>query len=291
MATNHSIKKIISIIKSELNELYPVNEINSFIFLIFEKLMDISRTQLLLSKNQEINDKTFHEIKHIINDLKAYKPIQYILGETEFYNLKFNVFPEVLIPRPETEELVEWIIKDHINTPLKILDIGTGSGCIAISLAKNLSRSTVYACDISTCALKATETNSKLNNTTIRLLNVDILNPAGELHEKFDVIVSNPPYVTESEKILMHKNVLDYEPELALFVGDDDPLVFYRSILDFGLNHLNTNGKIYFEINESFGQETISLMKKKGYKEITLLKDINGKDRMVKGIVKALSFD
>lgn len=286
MATNHSIKKIISIIKSELNELYPVNEINSIIFLIFEKLMDISRTQLLLSKDQEINDKIYHEIKHILNDLKAYKPIQYILGETEFYNLKFKVFPEVLIPRPETEELVEWIIKDHIDMPLKILDIGTGSGCIAISLAKNLSRSTVYACDISNSALKAAEINSKLNNTSIRLLNIDILNSTHKLHEKFDIIVSNPPYVTEQEKTLMHKNVLDYEPELALFVGDDDPLAFYRAILEFGLNHLNTNGKIYFEINELFGQEIICLMEKKGYKESTLLQDINGKDRMVKGIKK-----
>lgn len=283
MATNHSIKKVISEIKSELSELYPSKEIDSFAFLIFEQVMGMSRTQLLLSDDKEINDATFVKIVNIINELKAYKPIQYILGETEFYDLRFKVFEDILIPRPETEELVEWIIKDHTNRSLKILDIGTGSGCIAVSLAKNMLNSLVYASDISDHALKATETNSKLNNTTIHFIQFDILNPPGDLNEKFDLIVSNPPYITLKEKSLMHKNVLDYEPKLALFVPDDDPLIFYRSILDFGLQHLKPKGKIYFEINESFGQEMISLMQKKGYSNIILLKDIHGKDRMIKG--------
>lgn len=284
MATNHSIKKVISEIKSELSELYPVNEIDSFIFLIFDHLLGISRTQLLLSKENEINEGTFFKIKNIISELKSYRPIQYILGETEFYDLKFKVFDNILIPRPETEELVDWIIKDHSNTSIKILDIGTGSGCIAVSLAKNMPNAVVYASDISELALKAAETNSKINNTSLHLLQFDILNPPSDQDKKFDIIVSNPPYVTEKEKSLMQQNVLDYEPELALFVPDNDPLLFYRSILDFGLQHLKPKGKIYFEINEAFGQEMISLMQKKGFSDNILLRDINGKDRMVRGI-------
>lgn len=284
MATNHSIKKVISEIKSELSELYPVNEIDSFIFLIFDHLLGISRTQLLLSKENEINEGTFFKIKNIISELKSYRPIQYILGETEFYDLKFKVFDNILIPRPETEELVDWIIKDHSNTSIKILDIGTGSGCIAVSLAKNMPNAVVYASDISELALKAAETNSKINNTSLHLLQFDILNPPSDQDKNFDIIVSNPPYVTEKEKSLMQQNVLDYEPELALFVPDNDPLLFYRSILDFGLQHLKPKGKIYFEINEAFGQEMISLMQKKGFSDNILLRDINGKDRMVRGI-------
>ncbi|MCB2194363.1 MAG: peptide chain release factor N(5)-glutamine methyltransferase [Bacteroidetes bacterium] len=284
MATNHSIKKVISEIKSELSELYPVNEIDSFIFLIFDHLLGISRTQLLLSKENEINEGTFLKINNIISELKSYRPIQYILGETEFYDLKFKVFDNILIPRPETEELVDWIIKDHSNTSIKILDIGTGSGCIAVSLAKNMPNAVVYASDISELALKAAETNSKINNTSLHLLQFDILNPPSDQDKKFDIIVSNPPYVTEKEKSLMQQNVLDYEPELALFVPDNDPLLFYRSILDFGLQHLKPKGNIYFEINEAFGQEMISLMQKKGFSDNILLRDINGKDRMVRGI-------
>ena len=288
MTTNYSIKKIISFIKSELKEFYLVNEIDSFIYLIFEKLLDYSRTQLLLYQDKEINKNSYHKIKQITSDLKTYKPIQYILGETEFYGLKFNAVQNVLIPRPETEELVDWIIKENANKSIKILDIGTGSGCIAISLAKNLPKSIVYASDISETALKVAEQNCNLNNTNVRLLNFDILDSETELDETFDIIVSNPPYITEKEKVVMQKNVLDFEPELALFVPNEDPLLFYRSILNFGLNHLSANGQIYFEINESYGKETESLMKEKGFENIVLKKDINGKDRMIKGNFKTL---
>ena len=288
MATNYSIKKIISIIKSELKEFYPDNEVDSFINLIFENVLDYSRTQLLLSQDKIISDDIYLKIEQIISDLKNYKPIQYILGESEFYNIKLKIFRNVLIPRPETEELVDWIIRENSNQSIKILDIGTGSGCIAISLAKSLPMSIVYASDISEDALKASEYNSLLNNTQVHIINFNVLNPEIKLFNKFDIIISNPPYVTEKEKAVMHKNVLDFEPGLALFVPNKDPLIFYRSILNFGLNHLNKNGKIYFEINELYGKETKSLMQEKGFEDIVLKRDINGKDRMIKGKLKTI---
>lgn len=285
MASNINIKKVISFIKSELKEFYPMSEIDSFVYLIFEQLFNYSKTKLLISQDVEIQEDSYQNILNIIRDLKLYKPIQYILGETIFYNLTFNVTPGVLIPRPETEELVDWIIKENPDKYKRILDIGTGSGCIAISLAKNLPESVVYASDISTEALTVTNNNSKLNNVDIQIIQLDILNPDNQLNEKFDIIVSNPPYVTEKEKNLMHKNVLNFEPQLALFVPDNKPLLFYSAIIDFGINHLNPGGKIYFEVNESFGKETVLLLEERGFQNISLKKDINGKDRMLKGVL------
>lgn len=285
MASNINIKKVISFIKSELKEFYPMSEIDSFVYLIFEQLFNYSRTKLLISQDVEIRGDSYQNILNIIRDLKLYKPIQYILGETIFYNLTFNVIPGILIPRPETEELVDWIIKESPDKYKRILDIGTGSGCIAISLAKNLPESVVYASDISREALTVTKKNSKLNNVDIQIMKLDILNFDNQLNEKFDIIVSNPPYVTEKEKKLMHKNVLDFEPELALFVPDNNPLLFYKAIIDFGMNHLNPGGKIYFEVNESFGKETALLLEERGFQDISLKKDINGKDRMLKGVL------
>lgn len=285
MASNINIKKVISFIKSELKEFYPMSEIDSFVYLIFEQLFNYSRTKLLISQDVEILEDSYQNILNIIRDLKLYKPIQYILGETIFYNLTFNVIPGILIPRPETEELVDWIIKESPDKYKRILDIGTGSGCIAISLAKNLPESVVYASDISSEALTVTRKNSKLNNVDIQIMKLDILNFDNQLNEKFDIIVSNPPYVTEKEKKLMHKNVLDFEPELALFVPDNNPLLFYKAIIDFGMNHLNPGGKIYFEVNESFGKETALLLEERDFRDISLKKDINGKDRMLKGVL------
>jgi len=286
MASNINIKKVISFIKSELKGFYPMSEIDSFVYLIFEQLLNYSRTKLLISQDIEIREDSYHNILNIIRDLKLYKPIQYILGKTIFYNLTFNVTPGVLIPRPETEELVHWIIKENPDEYKRILDVGTGSGCIAISLAKNLPESVVYASDISSKALTVTKNNSKLNNVDIQIMKLDILNTDNKLNEKIDIIVSNPPYVTEKEKKLMHKNVLDFEPESALFVPDNNPLLFYRAIIDFGINHLNPGGKIYFEVNESYGKETALLLEKRNFRDITLKKDINGKDRMLRGILK-----
>jgi release factor glutamine methyltransferase len=233
-----------------------------------------------------LSTKIIHEIDHIISELKLNKPIQYIVGRTEFYNLNFYITAGVLIPRPETEELVNLIINENNKGFFKILDIGTGSGCIAISLAKNLPGSVIYATDISDEALSLTRKNCKLNNIDIQLFQHDILIDNSPLDEAFDIITSNPPYVRECEKKYMQPNVLEYEPHRALFVPDNDYLLFYRKISDFSVSHLNHNGKIYFEINESFGNEVALLLEEKGFSEISIKKDINNKDRMVRAVLK-----
>lgn len=287
MSPNYNIKEVILWIKSELKDYYPQTEIDSFVFLIFNALLNYSRTTLLLNHQQIVSSNTINEIDHIVSELKLNKPIQYILGKTEFYNLPFHVSPGVLIPRPETEELVDWIIKENRIGYHQILDIGTGSGIIAIALAKNMTGSIVTAIDISNDALTITRENCKLNNIeNIQILNHDILNPKNSLENTFDIIVSNPPYVTEKEKVLMHPNVLDYEPSIALFVSDNDPLIFYRHIIEFAILHLNSGGKIYFEINELFGNELALLLEEKNFNEIVLKKDINNKDRMIRALFK-----
>ncbi len=283
MTENNSIKKIISGIKSELKGIYPTEEIDSFIVLIFEDVLGYSRTKLLISLEEEIGGSNLCRIKDIVKDLKNQRPVQHILQKTIFYDLPFKVTQDALIPRPETEELIDWVISDHKEESLNILDIGTGTGCIAISIAKNLPQSKVYAMDISSKALELARENGKLNNTDIVFLESDILKKSIEIEGKFDIIVSNPPYIRQKEKELMSKNVLEYEPELALFVPDHDPLLFYKTIIDFGLKNLNKEGKIYFEINEAFGQEMINLFEVNNFSEITLKKDINGKHRMIKG--------
>ncbi len=286
MDENLSIKKTISYIKTELKELYPLNEINSFINLIFDKFLNYSSAQLHISQEQEISEDLFKEIVSVCEDLNLQKPIQYILEEAHFFDLKFKVAPGVLIPRQETEELIDWIIQENLNKKIKILDIGTGSGCIAITLAKNLPLATVFASDISSKALEIAKLNGESNNVDLQFLQFDILAPTTWTDESFDIIVSNPPYVTEGEKKLMQKNVLDFEPELALFVPDNSPLKFYDKIIDFGKTHLNPNGKIYFEINEAFGKETALLFSENIFTDIFLRKDLNGKDRMLRGVLK-----
>jgi len=286
MSENYSIKKVISKIKNELKDIYPKEEIESFIFLIFEHVLGLSRTKLLTSYDDEFPNDKYAKIENFIADLKNSKPIQHIIGETSFYNLIFKVNSNVLIPRPETEELVDWIIKDHKGDSKSILDIGTGSACIAIALSKNLKKSKVFALDISEKALDIARENSKLNHVDITFLKFDILNEGHMLKDKFDIIVSNPPYITEKEKKLMQKNVLNYEPELALFVPDEDPLRFYKAIINFAQNHLNPNGEVYFEINEAFGKEMMNIFNEDLFSEVLLKKDINGKDRMIKAILK-----
>jgi len=282
MTTNITIKKAIFHIKSELKNLYPDNETTSLSYIILEELLNTNKTKIISNKEKEISSDTFQNINHIISQLKLFKPIQYILGKACFFGLNFYLTENVLIPRPETEELVDWIIKENPRFVEKILDIGTGSGCIAISLAKNLPGATVFASDISSDALSITRKNSKLNNVNLQILALDILDKNLSLNEKFDVIVSNPPYVTEKEKSLMQPNVLNYEPELALFVSDDNPLLFYQSIISFSLKHLNPGGKLYFEINENYGKEMALLLEELNFQNICLKKDINGKDRMIR---------
>jgi release factor glutamine methyltransferase len=286
MVPNYNIKEIILWIKSELKGYYPLSETDSLSTLILCNKLNYSKTQLLVNFDRVLPTKIINEIDQIVNELKLYKPIQYILGCTTFYNLDFKISEGVLIPRPETEELVNWIIKENSKGFYTILDIGTGSGIIAISLSKNMPGSTVTAIDIADEPLKITQQNCKLNNVDVELIQYDVLNPPKKLNKTFDIIVSNPPYVTEKEKTMMHPNVLNYEPHLALFVPDNDPLVFYRHIIDIALDHLNSGGKIYFEINESFGTEVAILLEEKGFSEIVIQKDINNKNRMIRAVFK-----
>ena len=276
------MKAAIVSIRKELDGIYSKGEIESLIFLIFEKLKGYSRTQFLLSKDEILPDDELAEIGEIVLRLKNHEPIQYILGQTEFYGLPFYVVPGVLIPRPETEELVQWIIQENKLAETTVFDMGTGTGCIAVSLRKNIPGSKVWACDISPACLDIVRRNAELNSVQINVIEYDILNdtPVTEF-SRFDVIVSNPPYIREAEKALMEKNVLDFEPELALFVSDKDALIFYERIADFARIHLRNRGRLYFEINEAFGQECSAMLLKKGFTKVAVKKDINGKDRMI----------
>ena len=270
----------------ELKNLFPNNEIDNFFYLLTETYLKLKRVDIALNPNREINNEIEKKFFSALAKLKKEIPIQYIIGETEFYGLPFYVDKNVLIPRPETEELVLWIIKEiqdkrKEKKDLNILDIGTGSGCIAIALAKNLTNVKMWALDVSEKAIGIAKKNAKLNHVNVQFLDKDILN-LKKLPVKFDVIVSNPPYVRELEKKEIKNNVLQNEPHLALFVKDNNPLLFYDKIADLAKENLNPNGKLYFEINQYLGKETVSLLKQKGFKNIELKKDIFDKDRMIK---------
>ena len=271
-------------IKSELHGLYPETEIRSFSLLMIEKLTGFSRTEIIVNKNTQFSDKQYHEIESFIEKLKNFVPIQYILGETGFYGLTFRVNRSVLIPRPETEELVDWIrTENDPNASLNILDIGTGSGCIAICLKHELPKSVVDAFDISDEALDTAAKNADRNKLEVHFSKIDILN-APDFDKKWDIIVSNPPYVLENEKEAIHPNVLDNEPHLALFVPDNDPLLFYRCIAYFAQRQLKSGGKLYFEINRQYGNASVELLSESGFTDIELRKDISGNDRMLKAV-------
>ncbi len=285
-----NIKKISTLndaliyIKTELNNIYDKFEIQSFANIIFQHLLNFSKIDILLKTDTKLTEKTKIQIIKIVEELKNNKPIQYIIGETEFYELKLIVSPEVLIPRPETEELVKWIIDDATSKQnINILDIGTGSGCIAIALAKNLTKAKVSAIEKYKGALDIATQNAELNNVNINFINADILNCKNiNITTKFDVIVSNPPYVRELEKQFMNKNVLDYEPHSALFVYDNNALIFYDAIADFAIKHMKKTGKLYFEINEYLPTQLTDLLQKKGFVNVIVKKDINDKNRMVR---------
>ena len=270
--------------QSELKGLYPETEIKSFSYLIIEKLTGFSRTEVYVNKNTLFSNEQYHEIESFIEKLKKFIPIQYILGETEFYGLPFYVNESVLIPRPETEELVDWICTENNKSQgLQILDIGTGSGCIALSLKHEFPNSVVNGFDISEKALETAQRNATRNKLEVNFRIVDILNTP-DTASKWDIIVSNPPYITENEKDDMLPNVLEHEPHLALFVTDNDPLLFYRKIALFALQHLQPNGKLYFEINRTQGKQCEDLLTGLGYQQVELRKDISGNDRMVRAI-------
>ena len=240
----------------QLLPLYGIDEAKSLAWLTINHVSKIDRSQYLLQKQEVLSLEKQTSLYQILNELKIGKPLQYILGQTEFYGLPFIVNSSVLIPRPETEELVHWILKSLsdqsiISGKFCVLDIGTGSGCIPIALKKNLPNIHAFGVDVSPIALETALKNATLNEVEVEFIQDDILNACSEiLNAKYDVIVSNPPYVRLSEKNLMHANVLDYEPHLALFVSDDKPLIFYEAIADFALAHLSEEGKLFFEINE-----------------------------------------
>ncbi|MBA3899882.1 MAG: peptide chain release factor N(5)-glutamine methyltransferase [Bacteroidetes bacterium] len=272
---------VIQYYKSQLNGLYYSDEIQAFIRLSFEFYLGISPAQLMLKKEERISESELLKFNFVVKGLKIYKPIQYILGETEFYGLKFKVNPAVLIPRPETEELVDWIIKDYKHQHnLEILDACTGSGCIAIALNKNLN-AVVDAIDISSEAIEIARENVISNQAEVKIFQADVLDEL-KLKGQYDIIVSNPPYVTGTDKMQMHPNVLDYEPHLALFVDDSKALVFYEAIAKLAKRHLKDSGSLYFEINEAKGGELIKMLSDSGYKNLVLKKDFSGKDRMIK---------
>ena len=269
---------------NELQELYPQTEVDSFFLLLAEEYLQKTRLDLALDPNFKISEETQIKFHTAIQELKQFVPIQYIIGHTEFFGLPFKVDKNVLIPRPETEELVEWILSDissEVKT-LKILDIGTGSGCIPISLASKLPDAEVTSYDITEAALKVAEHNAEKNSVAVKFEKIDILK-LPSIEENFDVIVSNPPYVRELEKAEMQKNVLDHEPEQALYVSNEDALIFYRKITELAAENLQKDGLLYFEINQYLASETLELVENYGFKG-ELRKDIFGNYRMLKGI-------
>jgi release factor glutamine methyltransferase len=285
-------------IREQLQGFYPDSEIRSLSYRIIESVCQADKQTLLRDKDKQLSANDLAQIRKITEELKKYRPLQYILGKTEFYGLPFLVNEQVLIPRPETEELVEWIIKDTRcrlqNERCRILDVGTGSGCIAIALAKHLPEAEVYALDISEKALEVAEENAHLNKVNIRFFQYDILLPFSARdvqfighyirfvpHSFFDIIVSNPPYITPSEKQTMLPNVLAYEPHQALFVPEDKPLLFYERIADFGQTFLKSGGRLFFETNALFGKAAGEMFRQKKYEDIAVMPDIIGKDRMV----------
>jgi release factor glutamine methyltransferase len=275
----------------ELTPLYDAGEAESFFYLILEEKQQLKRIDLALHPDLVFSAAEIVVWNAILAPLKQEIPIQYLLGKTSFYGLDFSVNEHVLIPRPETEELVDWMLSDHRKTQqsnnLKMLDIGTGSGCIAISLAKNLPNATVFAIDVSEKALATAKKNAANNAVSVNfihqnILDVVTLSAVEGINEQFDVIVSNPPYVRNLEKEEIKKNVLDNEPHLALFVEDDDALIFYKKIAELAQENLTENGLLYFEINQYLGAAMIDLLEQMHFKNIELRKDIYGNDRMIK---------
>jgi release factor glutamine methyltransferase len=274
---------------NELSPIYPQTEVDSFFFLLLEVRYQIKRVDIALDPEIILSDTKLEFLSDALARLKKQEPVQYILGKTEFYGLPFKVTPDTLIPRPETEELVDWISseidKESLTKEINILDIGTGTGCIAISLAKNLANVNVFAMDVSEKALKVAQYNAKKNKVTIEFLEKDVLQ-LEKLSTQFDIIVSNPPYVRILEKNEINPNVLENEPHLALFVEDDNPLIFYQKIAELAKNHLTETGKLFFEINQYLGKETKDMLTAFGF-NTELRKDIFGNDRMTKSTVSS----
>jgi release factor glutamine methyltransferase len=285
-----TVKDVLVTFQQGLETLYDARETGAITLMVLEELTGMSRAKVKAFPEEEITPDVLEKLTAILNELKMGKPVQYILGTAEFYGLTFLVNPATLIPRPETEELVEWVLEGQNlkveSQKLSVLDIGTGSGCIAISLKKNLKYANVSAIDISANALATAKQNAIINEADVTFIEHDILS-ADYLKIaslKPDIIVSNPPYVTLQDKTQMHVNVNNFEPHTALFVPENDPLIFYKAIADFAAACLSDKGLLFFEINENFGKQTVELLQDKGFISIELRQDMSGRDRMVKAV-------
>tara|TARA_B100000780_G_scaffold30229_1_gene19139 strand:- start:43 stop:909 length:867 start_codon:yes stop_codon:yes gene_type:complete len=276
------LKKYKSYFTKELASIYPQTEIDTFFFLLAEEYLNFMRIDVVLKSDFNIPTALLLLFNNALEKLKKEKPIQYILGKTEFYGFTFLVDSYTLIPRPETEELVDWVLEEvNVKQSIKIIDIGTGSGCIPISLAKHLPEAKIEAIDVSFNALSVAKQNAVLNKVDVFFIEKDILKTE-KLDKKFDIIISNPPYVRELEKKEIKNNVLENEPHIALFVKDNNPLIFYNKIADLAKKNLSKNGILFFEINQYLGKETVGILRDKGFRNIQLKKDLFGNNRMIK---------
>lgn len=283
-----SINDVFTGFKEKLTTLYDPHEVEALTLLSISEITGLSKAYIKAFPEKEITDEQSETLNNTLTRLQTGEPIQYIFGHTEFYGLPFKVDPSVLIPRPETEELVEWVLNTIGSSRIiinNVLDIGTGSGCIAVALKKHLPIAKVSAIDISAEALQIAQQNAELNKAGVKFINADILNIHKSEIEipKSEIIISNPPYVTLHDKTLMHTNVTDFEPHTALFVPEDDPLIFYKAIADYAINNLSANGFLFLEINENLGKQTVELLTDKGFNNIELRKDMSGRDRMIRG--------
>lgn len=293
-----SLRQLFDTVANQLRGIYPSGELKSLLRIIFQSQLGIPLHRVHTDPSMAVSPNDSQMVLEMAGQLRQHRPIQYILGETEFYGMAFRVNPDVLIPRPETEELVDWVLQtvqaephksgrieaepENVTKSLSVLDIGTGSGCIAICMAARLGQSVVTAIDISSRALAVARANAKLNGVDVNFYCADILNDTQSIPNKpFDIVVSNPPYVRNSERLLMMPNVLEYEPHLALFVDDSDPLRFYKAIANRAPTMLKTGGRVFCEINEALGNETRCLFERSGFTRVELRKDLNGKDRMI----------
>ena len=275
------IRDILPYFERELTQFYSNKEVQNMAFWCIHSISKLSRSEYLLSSNSPLSKDTVSFYQSVVSRLQNFEPLQYILGECEFYGLSLKVSPSCLIPRPETEELVHWILQHNFT---KALDIGTGSACIPIALAKH-KEAQITALDISSDALSIARENAKKNTVDIHFIEHNIFNDI-DLKTSFDLIVSNPPYVLESEKTLMNNNVLDYEPHLALFVSDNDALIYYKRIIAFSKVHLQREGLLFLEINEQKSVEIKDLLENNGFENVLIKKDMQGKNRMVKAVRK-----
>lgn len=279
-----TIKEIRLYLEQQLGGIYPVHEVSAMTAIILKDVLKSPDIRNLALPEARVLQKHVNRIISVSKELKKGKPLQYVLGYTDFYNCKIRLNEHTLIPRPETEELVDLIIKENKGNTGRILDVGTGSGCIAISLSINLPATSVSGFDISEGAIAIARENASLNKTHVLFFTSDLFNVDKSLVQGTNIIVSNPPYICESEKIHMAPNVLDFEPHESLFVPDSDPLVYYREIINLASDILVPGGRIYFEINETKGKQMQELLKSAGYRSVEVVRDINNKERIIKGI-------